>query len=86
VWDAFFALVNLARWYNVDAESALREAVLRFIDRFREVERRLRQQGRSLQEATLEEMDTLWEEIKREEKDNVDTLWEEIKREEKDNA
>lgn len=69
--DAFFALVNLARWYNVDAESALREAVLRFIDRFREVERRLRQQGRSLQEATLEEMDTLWEEIKREEKDNA---------------
>ncbi len=69
--DAFFALVNLARWYNVDAESALREAVLRFMDRFREVERRLRQQGRSLQEATLVEMDTLWEEIKREEKNNA---------------
>lgn len=68
VGDAFFALVNLARWYNVDAESALREAVLRFMERFREVERRFQKQGRSLKEATLNEMDALWEEIKREEK------------------
>ncbi len=67
IGDAFFALVNLARWYNVDAESALRETVQRFMDRFREVERRLKGRGRSLGEATLEEMDAIWEEVKREE-------------------
>ncbi len=65
--DAFFALVNLARWYNVDAESALREAVNRFIQRFREVERRLQARGRSLEEASLDEMDAAWEDAKRDE-------------------
>ncbi len=65
--DAFFALVNLARWYNVDAESALREAVVRFTHRFQEVERRLKERGRSLEKATLEEMDALWEAVKRDE-------------------
>ncbi len=67
IGDALFALVNLARWYNVDAESALRETVARFVRRFQEVERRLHQQGRGLNEATLEEMDALWEAVKQEE-------------------
>ncbi len=65
--DVLFALVNLCRWYNVDAESALRETVARFVHRFHEVERRLREQGRTLEEASLQEMDTLWEEVKGEE-------------------
>lgn len=66
IGDAFFALVNLARWYNVDAESALRETVTRFLRRFHQVERRLAAQGRDLNQATFEELDALWEAVKHE--------------------
>jgi tetrapyrrole methylase family protein/MazG family protein len=64
--DLFFALVNLARWKKVDAESALREANLRFKRRFKYVEKGARKTGRPLQELSLEEMDVLWNEAKRE--------------------
>lgn len=62
--DLFFALVNLARWKNVDAESALRQANVRFKKRFGYVEQGGRAQGRNLTELTLAEMDALWEEAK----------------------
>jgi tetrapyrrole methylase family protein / MazG family protein len=62
--DLFFVLVNLARWRGVDAESALREANLKFKRRFAHVESRAKEQGRSLSEMTLEEMDGLWDEAK----------------------
>jgi len=63
--DLFFVLVNLARWRGVDAESALREANLKFKRRFAHVESRAKGQGRSLSGMTLEEMDALWDEAKR---------------------
>ncbi len=66
--DIFFALVNLARWLKVDAESALRETNQRFRRRFRFVEAGAREEGRSLQEMTLAEMDAYWDEAKRMEK------------------
>ncbi|MBI5935789.1 MAG: nucleoside triphosphate pyrophosphohydrolase [Chloroflexi bacterium] len=62
--DLFFVLVNLARWRKVDAESALREANLKFKKRFGYVEKGAKKQGRSLSDMTLEEMDGLWEEAK----------------------
>jgi tetrapyrrole methylase family protein/MazG family protein len=62
--DLFFALVNLARWHKVDAESALRAANTRFRTRFAWVERSARTQGRELAGMTLDEMEALWEQAK----------------------
>ena len=63
--DIFFSLVNLARFVKVNPEEALRRATNRFIDRFHLVEAGAAQQGRTLTEMTLAEMDELWEEAKR---------------------
>jgi tetrapyrrole methylase family protein / MazG family protein len=63
--DLFFVLVNLARWRKVDAESALREANLKFKRRFAYVEKSAKEQGRNLSDMTLEEMDAFWNEAKR---------------------
>ncbi len=62
--DLFFVLVNLARWRDVDAESALREANLKFKKRFAYVEKGAKEQGRNLTDMTLEEMDSYWNEAK----------------------
>lgn len=62
--DLFFALVNLARWKKVDAESALRGTNLRFKQRFAYVEQCARKQGRSLPDLSLDEMEALWQESK----------------------
>lgn len=62
--DLFFALVNLARWKKVDAESALRAANLRFRERFAHVEQGAREQGRKLSEMTIDELEALWQEAK----------------------
>jgi tetrapyrrole methylase family protein/MazG family protein len=63
--DLFFALVNLSRWKKVDAESALRATNLRFKGRFTHVEQGAKKQGKKLQEMTLDEMEALWQEAKR---------------------
>jgi tetrapyrrole methylase family protein/MazG family protein len=63
--DLLFALVNLARWKNVDAESALRGTNQRFKNRFGHVELGAKKQGRKLSEMSLDEMEALWEEAKR---------------------
>jgi tetrapyrrole methylase family protein / MazG family protein len=65
IGDLFFVLVNLARWKKIDAESALRETNLKFKRRFAYVEQGAKQQGRTLSEMTLEEMDVLWERAKK---------------------
>jgi tetrapyrrole methylase family protein/MazG family protein len=62
--DLFFALVNLARWKKVDAESALRGTNMKFKKRFGFVEDSARKQGRNLSEMKLQEMDELWKEAK----------------------
>jgi len=62
--DLLLSLVNLSRFLNVEAEDALSGAVERFLRRFAYVERKIQGQGRTLSEATLEEMDTFWEEAK----------------------
>ena len=64
--DLLFSLVNFARFLNVDAENALAITNNKFTARFTQMEERARQQGRSLNDMTLEEMDSLWNEIKRE--------------------
>ena len=65
IGDLLFSVVNLARWHHVDAESALREANARFRQRFGFIERAARNEGRNLQEMSLEEMDAYWEEAKK---------------------
>lgn len=62
--DLLFALVNLARWKNVDAESALRETNLKFKKRFGYVEQGAMRRGKNLSELTLDEMEALWQEAK----------------------
>jgi len=63
--DLLFALVNLARHLEVDAESALHDAAAKFGRRFRAVEQDFRGRGRKLEESTLAEMDKVWDEVKR---------------------
>ncbi|NOZ08174.1 MAG: nucleoside triphosphate pyrophosphohydrolase [FCB group bacterium] len=59
--DVLFSLVNLGRFLKISSEEALRRTIGKFESRFRGVERRLREQGKSLEESSLEEMDLLWE-------------------------
>jgi ATP diphosphatase len=68
VGDLLFAVVNLARHLDIDPETALRAANLKFERRFAAIERALAARGKSPTDATLAEMDTLWDEAKAAEK------------------
>ncbi|HFE66450.1 MAG TPA: nucleoside triphosphate pyrophosphohydrolase, partial [Chloroflexi bacterium] len=62
--DVLFVLANVAKWLGVDAESALREANLKFTRRFQGVERLARQRGVDMTQLSLAELDVLWREVK----------------------
>ncbi len=62
--DIFFALVNTARFVNVDPEKALEKTIQKFMKRFRYIERKLAERAIKLSDATLAEMDAIWEEAK----------------------
>ncbi len=62
--DIFFALVNVARFLEVNPEDALRKTISKFISRFRYIEEKAKEAGRELSDMTLEEMDKFWEEAK----------------------
>jgi ATP diphosphatase len=64
--DLMFALVNLARHVGADPEAALRATNAKFERRFAYIERALEAQGRTLEQASLAEMDALWNEAKNE--------------------
>jgi ATP diphosphatase len=66
--DLLFAVVNLARHLKVDPEAALRATNQKFERRFGSIERALAARGRTPKDATLEEMDALWDEAKGAEK------------------
>jgi len=70
VGDLLFAVVNLARWYHIDAESALRESNARFRERFGFIEAEARRLGKDLSEMPLEEMEALWQAAKKREVGN----------------
>ncbi len=63
--DLLFAVVNLVRWHEVEAESALREANQKFRNRFKYIERKAKNRERTTSELTFEEMDAFWEEAKK---------------------
>ena len=63
--DLLFALANLSRKLGIEPESALRKANEKFTRRFEALEDRLHAQGRSVHDATLDEMEREWQEIKK---------------------
>jgi MazG family protein len=65
IGDLLFAVVNLARKCQLEAESLLQAATDKFVARFSEMEDRLRARGGRLGDASLEELDAIWEEIKK---------------------
>lgn len=66
--DLFFALINACRLYGIDPEGALERTNKKFIRRFNHIEQRAEEQGKTLSEMTLEEMDGYWNEAKQNEK------------------
>jgi tetrapyrrole methylase family protein/MazG family protein len=65
--DIFFALVNLSRFVGVNPDDALRKTISKFVKRFRHIEMRASEEGRELRDMSLDEMDALWNEAKKEE-------------------
>lgn len=63
--DVFFSLINFARFLQIDAENALERTNKKFFDRFTKMEAAAAQSGKVLDEMSLEEMDALWNIIKR---------------------
>jgi tetrapyrrole methylase family protein / MazG family protein len=70
VGDLLFVVVNIARFLGVDPETALGRSNRKFHRRFRHIESTIKQQGRELKNASLAEMDALWEEAKKNEADS----------------
>ena len=64
IGDLLFAIVNLARHYEIDAESALRETNTRFRKRFAHIEQAAREQGKTISDFSLDEMEKYWQEAK----------------------
>jgi len=67
IGDLLFSIVNISRWCKIHPENALNDSVQKFIKRFNFIENQLILQGKSLESATLEEMDSLWNKAKNEE-------------------
>jgi uncharacterized protein YabN with tetrapyrrole methylase and pyrophosphatase domain len=67
VGDLFFVLVNIARFLSLDSESALRKTNRKFRRRFQWMEEKLRASGRTPQQSSMDEMESLWQQAKLEE-------------------
>ena len=65
IGDLLFAVVNLGRKFDIDAETALQKATDKFRERFNRVEDELKRRGKKLGQADLAELDTIWEEVKK---------------------
>ena len=68
IGDLLFATVNVARHLKLNPEEALRKANLKFERRFRQVEQRILDSGRQLEQVSLAEMDLIWDQVKQQEK------------------
>jgi len=67
VGDLFFVLVNIARYLALDPESALRRTNRKFRRRFQWIEQRLHESGSTPERASMEELESLWQQAKRQE-------------------
>ena len=63
--DLLFSIINAARLYKVNVENALEHTNRKFIDRFNYIERKAKEQGKTVNQLELAEMDALWNEYKR---------------------
>lgn len=63
--DVFFSLTNYARYIGINPENALRHTNEKFIKRFQYIEEKLKENGKSISQSNLEEMDKYWEESKK---------------------
>lgn len=63
--DVLFSLINVARLYKVRPDNALEKTNLKFISRFNYIEQKAREQGRQVTDLTLDEMEALWQEAKK---------------------
>jgi MazG family protein len=69
VGDLFFVLVNIARYLSLDPESALKKTNRKFKRRFQWMEDQLRTSGRTPQQASMDELESLWQQAKQQEQD-----------------
>ena len=67
IGDVLFAIVNLARFLKFPAEDALRKTNQKFTSRFSQVEEELERRGKTVENSTLEEMDEIWDAVKKHE-------------------
>lgn len=63
--DVMFVVTNIARWHNIEPETALKATNRKFRRRFAHIERRVEEQGKPWSEVTLAEMDSYWDEAKK---------------------
>jgi len=69
VGDLFFVLVNIARYLSLDPESALKKTNRKFKRRFQFMEEQLQSSGRTPQQASMQELESLWQAAKQQEQD-----------------
>lgn len=62
--DLLFSIINAARLYKIDPDNALERTNQKFISRFNYVEQKIKEQGKSFKNASLEEMEEIWQEAK----------------------
>ena len=62
--DLLFSLINVARLYKIKPDNALEQTNLKFMRRFNYIEQKATEQGRSLKDMSLDEMEQLWQEAK----------------------
>lgn len=65
--DVLFSMINFARYLDIDPENALEKTNKKFRRRFMQMEDQITGEGKTLNESTLEEMDTIWNQIKKQE-------------------
>ncbi len=65
--DLLFSIINAARLYGIDPENSLERTNKKFISRFQQMEKIIRQQGKKLEYLSLDEMNRIWEEVKKKE-------------------
>ncbi len=67
IGDLLFAIVNLCRFVDLQAEETLRKSNRKFISRFKRMEVELTKKGKSIEDQSLEELDEIWEAVKKDE-------------------
>ncbi len=67
IGDLLFAVVNLCRFVDLQAEETLRKANRKFVSRFKRMETKLNTQGKNISDQSLEELDKIWNEVKNDE-------------------